>query len=893
MRCLHSGKTTLINILTGNTPATSGDAEVLGYNVHTEMGSIRQSIGVCQQTNVLYDRLTVRQHLMLFAHIKGLDAAATESAIARLVEDADMGAYINQYVESLSGGQKRKVSVCIALMGDNRVVFLDEPSAGMDPASRRSTWALLEKAKAGRLIILTTHSMYDHTYKTHRRCHHTSFASLPSLQVLVINHASSPTLPCIVSLREEADRLSDRIGIMASGQLRCCGTPLFLKRRLGAGYSLDVLHDPDDTVQRSIMDTVYSHIPDAELVSRAPMSVVMKMRFEAAPAFPALLQHLDDQRPTWHINSVSMQATTLEEIFLKVVQTAADEESSSNKSMKEEKLDVDSPATALLRNEEMDGQRAPLSEVRLFGLQLWALMLKRWVHSRRSPRMWRLAVGAPLFLTIIGMLVRTKNQSDYPQKLLSITPDYSPVHLPLYNSTSTYSLPEPLWTSLGVHQPISLTAADLGLSSPAVLNSGDNDGTITGMANWLWSGVTKRGQGPFYGAFAYDESSVRAPQLLVWFNTSAPFALPSFLTLFDSALLRQRTGMMNASIEANVQPFPTTLQEQSLVNAFTTPIFVSIAFSLVSAFFAYYAVYERKCGIAHLQTISGLYPSAYWLGHWAFDFLTFLLSATCVLIALAAFGSPDLLGAEAAPVTLLTVLLYGLAVVPAAYVFSLLFKDPVFAQGVLTAVCVLSSGYLVTISLVLDLFPSTQHTNATLKFFYRLMPPFCLGEVITALSSRTVVLIYGSVRPVWAFDLIGWPLVYLILDIILFSLLLALRSHWSRIYQRLRSELSSPQAAASRLSVGAEGVEDPEVATERTRLSSSAGAVDGQQVTIRGLRQVYGSSGKREPIVALDNIFLSVKDSECLGLLGVNGAGKVNRIFTHTADLDPPVTRIN
>ena len=190
------GKTTLINMLTGNTPATSGEAAVLGYDVHTEMGSIRRLIGVCQQTNVLYDRLTVRQHLMLFAHIKGLDNAATEAAIARLVEDAEMSAYINQYVQSLSGGQKRKVSVCIALLGNNRVVFLDEPSAGMDPASRRSTWALLEKAKAGRLIILTTHSMYGALTVTlscqvpcarfYHLIHHTSYTLSRSLTVLAV-----------------------------------------------------------------------------------------------------------------------------------------------------------------------------------------------------------------------------------------------------------------------------------------------------------------------------------------------------------------------------------------------------------------------------------------------------------------------------------------------------------------------------------------------------------------------------------------------------------------------------------------------------------------------------------------------------------------------------------
>ena len=834
--CVHSaaGKTTTINILTGNTPATSGDATVLGFDVHSEMGHIRQLIGLCQQTNVLYDRLTVRQHLTLFARVKGLDAAATASAVARMVDDAEMGSFVDQYVDSLSGGQKRKVSVCIALLGDSRVVFLDEPTAGMDPASRRSTWALLERAKAGRLIILTTHSM------------------------------------------SEADRLCDRIGIMAAGKLRCCGSSLFLKRRLGAGYSLDVLHEPSESSQQAILDAVYQHIPDTELVSRAPMELAMKVRFERAPAFPALLEELDAQRLELHITSVSMQATTLEEIFLKVVQTAADEAGKDADEEEKRDSDVQQPAV-LLDAEGLDEEESPsLSQVQLFLLQLRALLAKRYVHSRRSPRMWRLAVAAPVFLTVVGMLIRTSSRADSPAKPLSAVVDYSPVLLPLYNATSNHSLPAELWTSLGVTQPIALSNADLALpASSSVLN----DATIAGMASWLWSSVTERGQGPFYGAFAYGESRGGVPQLLVWFNTSAPFALPSFVSLFDSAVLRQRTGVMNASIEASVQPFPTTLQEQSLVNAFTTPIFLSIALSMVSAFFAFYAVYERKCGIAHLQTISGLYPAAYWLGHWLFDFLTFLLSAACVLLVLAAFGSPDLLGPEAAPVTLLTLLLYGLAVVPAAYVFSLPFKDPVFAQGILTFLCAVSSGYLVSISLVLDLIPSTRHTNATLKFFYRLLPPFCLGEVITALSSRTVIVIYGTVRPIWSFELIGWPLLYLALDILLFSSLLALNAHWWRIRQRLSSHWPSGSAVAvgadeQRVIVGVAEA-DPEVAGERARLFSSSGPLQGEQVTVRGLRHVYAASGKKlHPTVALDDVYLSVRNSECLGLLGVNGAGQ-------------------
>ena len=653
--------------------------------------------------------------------------------------------------------------------------------------------------------------------------------------------------------------------------------------RYGAGYSLDVLHEPDEAAQQAIVGCVHRHIPEAELVSRVPMEVVMKVRFDRASAFQALLEELEQQRPTWGINSVSVDPTTLEEIFLKVAQTASEAE-------KEEKQGGADPLPAAGAN-----GYAPLAShsrpppVRLFLLQLYALFIKRYIHSRRSPRMWRLAIGAPLFLTLIGMAIRTKTPPTYPVKALT-TSDYSPLLLPIFNTSSSASLPPPLWSSFGVDHVLPLTPAELNLTSSI---SPLGAPTISGMAQWLWNSVTTGG-GPYYGAYA-SSTDGGVGQLQVFFNTSAVFSLPAFLTLYDSALYRAAMGAPNASITASVQPFPTTLQEQSLVNAFTTPIFLSIALSAVSSFFAFYAVYERKCNVQHLQHISGLSPAAYWLGHWLFDYLTFLFTACLICIVLAAFGTPDLLSADSAQVTGLAIALYGLAIVPFAYAFSTPFKEPVIAQGLLMALCSIASGYLVLLSLILDIIPSTRSLNATLKFFYRLLPPFCLGEIISGLSSRTVILIHGRVMPLWSFELIGWPMLYLLVDVLAFSLLLALRAHWRRIHSLLRQawqrqQRRAPLAGDEAHLVDVDPVQveaDPEVIAERARLFASTGPVQGEQVTVRGLRVVYPSQGKTGPKVALDDVYLSVRDSECLGLLGVNGAGKTTLLKVLTDEVLP------
>ncbi len=137
-----AGKTTLISILTGMLPLTSGDATLgaLCISRKHDMTALRQSIGFCPQHDVLYAELTVEEHLAFYAAVKGYAGAALEEVVTKKIEE--VGLTEKRYVQSfaLSGGMKRKLSVAIALLGDSKLIFLDEPTSGMDPYSRRSTW---------------------------------------------------------------------------------------------------------------------------------------------------------------------------------------------------------------------------------------------------------------------------------------------------------------------------------------------------------------------------------------------------------------------------------------------------------------------------------------------------------------------------------------------------------------------------------------------------------------------------------------------------------------------------------------------------------------------------------------------------------------------------------
>ena len=132
-----AGKTTTMSMLSGLIPATEGSAIVYGLDTGKDMDQIRKSMGVCPQHNVLWDDMTVDEHLIYFACLKCVENPRAE-ADAKIAE-VGLSEKRHTLTSQLSGGQKRKLSVAIALIGDSKIVFLDEPTSGMDPYSRRST----------------------------------------------------------------------------------------------------------------------------------------------------------------------------------------------------------------------------------------------------------------------------------------------------------------------------------------------------------------------------------------------------------------------------------------------------------------------------------------------------------------------------------------------------------------------------------------------------------------------------------------------------------------------------------------------------------------------------------------------------------------------------------
>ncbi len=168
-----SGKTTTIRMLCGLLAPTSGDARVVGYDVVREPEKVRQRIGYMSQRFGLYEDLTVMENLRFYSGVYGLRGNEARVRIAELLEELDFGSRSRQMAGTLSGGWKQRLALACATAHKPDLLFLDEPTAGVDPASRRRFWRPIGAfAARGTAILVTTHYMDEAA-----RCERLAFLS--------------------------------------------------------------------------------------------------------------------------------------------------------------------------------------------------------------------------------------------------------------------------------------------------------------------------------------------------------------------------------------------------------------------------------------------------------------------------------------------------------------------------------------------------------------------------------------------------------------------------------------------------------------------------------------------------------------------------------------------
>lgn len=156
-----AGKTTLISILTGGIKATTGFAYIGGAHIQYDLPSVYKQIGVCPQFDVFWEDLTIEEHLLFYLRLKGAHVENERKNVEEILKEVELYVHRKKLAKYLSGGMRRRMSLAIALIGNPKAVFLDEPTTGLDPLNREIFWGILEKIKPNKSIILTTHLMQE------------------------------------------------------------------------------------------------------------------------------------------------------------------------------------------------------------------------------------------------------------------------------------------------------------------------------------------------------------------------------------------------------------------------------------------------------------------------------------------------------------------------------------------------------------------------------------------------------------------------------------------------------------------------------------------------------------------------------------------------------------
>jgi ABC-2 type transport system ATP-binding protein len=259
-----AGKTTTIEILEGLLAPTSGQVTILGHSWGTHTRELREWIGISLQETRLNEKLTVRETLELFASF-----FSEPCSTAAILEQLQLTEKADAWVGKLSGGQKQRLAVATALVGNPKVLFLDEPTTGLDPQSRRQLWDIIRNFQAaGGTVLLTTHYM------------------------------------------DEAERLCDRLAIVDHGVIIAEGTPSDLIDRLGGHHVVEF------EVSRSVngsADHLWRALPSVESVRHDQSLVALNVR-EPHLTIPALLDAVDQQGA--HLLHLTTRQASLEDVFV-------------------------------------------------------------------------------------------------------------------------------------------------------------------------------------------------------------------------------------------------------------------------------------------------------------------------------------------------------------------------------------------------------------------------------------------------------------------------------------------------------------------------------------------------------------------------------------------------
>ena len=675
-----AGKTTTISMITGLFDSSEGTTKVFGLDIQESLEEVRKTMGVCPQHDILFDNMTVKEHLELYSVFKGVDAALIRSEVEKIIVDIDLADKRDYLSKNLSGGQKRKLSIGIAFIGGSKFIILDEPSSGMDTSARRKLWDMLKNYKNDRVVLLTTHFM------------------------------------------DEADYLGDRIGIMGDGKLKCLGRPLFLKTKFGVGYSLTIVKKNINDPSEPIKALVKKHVPESKLLSDVSAEVALQLPLEAVPKFQDLFKNLDSNLEELRISTYGVSVTTLEEVFLNVAKITT-----PDKHYSQEVHPIDSIKDSL---DEFDPKKDKIQDKwGLFKSHFTALSAKRFHYFKRDKKGLCCEIFLPIIMIIIGVSInRSASVNKYTP--MTISDDLYSHKLDVgYNNIVPADSSPMDSTFLGY-----FNKNDFNMIPDA----------STDLADFNHDVFERQGKNPIsspvnvfsFFMTKFDKTN-KLYKYTAFIDTRAQEGSAFAMNKINNAILKSAKGNSAKNINVVIEPFGNTKGSGvigNIVDGISYSFVFSIGMSFIPASVITFIVKERSHNVKHQQLVSGVSLTGYWFSNYFVDIVKYLIPAVINSLIAMAFHPAALVEGEKLGALWCIFLLYGFAVTSFVYLTSFLFKDYGSAQ-VASFFFHFITGFVggLTVS-VLKLIDSTRTIGKILQWVLRPLPTFTMTNGFLNLS---------------------------------------------------------------------------------------------------------------------------------------------------------------
>ncbi|CAI2386282.1 unnamed protein product [Moneuplotes crassus] len=836
-----AGKTTTFSILMGLYQPSGGSASVFNINMVDQSDQVRKNLGVCPQFDILFDTLTPEEHLRLYCMFKGVPPSEVNDQIEKTLKDVDLMPKRKAFAKNLSGGQKRKLSVGIAMIGGSKLILLDEPTSGMDLTARRKIWDMLKRNKQDRIILLTTHFM------------------------------------------DEADILGDRIAIMTSGKVKCCGGSLFLKKKFGVGYNLVIAKEtklPNPDIEKF----VFSRIENCIKLSEVSSEITFQIPMAESDKFESFFTDLDNSLGDLKIKSYGVGVTTLEEVFLKVGHQNEEENKDSQLLKQEEtKEGFDNPQTQSQLNFSRESgveeySIADKHEKNVFWLHYYALCVKKFLISFRQLRSALIEILIPMIFIILGLALSNLEffKDPVPYNIdLSEYPSKNKIYV---------SMIQPEVTEF--QQYVDAIDKDVfDVETPEFPRKFDR----------LYEDFLQFESDTFYKRNGYDSAVLNSGNhfvnnidldtnrcgIVATINGHGKETVPIHMGVMLQTCLRVLLNQPNLELKFRSHPIPLTADALAGAKAGSGSIIsflFAIAFAMIPTGVAASLVKERESNVKHQQMISGASKISYWLSTYTIDVIRGFIPICFGIIMIFAFGV-DL------PNIWVHFILFGFAIHPFTYATTFWFKKHGVAQ-LMTIIINIALGAFVPIAiLVMQTIKSTQNIAKTLRWLPRIFPIYSMINGITQISIRSLIARQEGLDDTensLNLNIAGGDAMFLAIDIFFWWGVTILSE--AEVFQRIFRKIKCGRVIQDDFSRRTENVRtDSDVLKEELRCEQ----LDSKEcsVLVNGLRKGFTVNG--EPFVAVKNISFGLENGECFALLGVNGAGKSTTFKSMTGDIIP------